>query len=211
MPNTRPKPLLLCVDDIGPALSLRKLMLQSNGFEVLTAHDAAEALMLFGCKAIEIVVADHLLGHEDGITLAGEFKRLRPGVPVVMLSGSEPESFTNLDAFIEKGEPIATVVAGLRGLLAQETLLLVGEHASEVSAFSGKLKAHLTLLTLEADSGISAAHLAKLYRPDYIFIDSRMADASSVFGVVSLVSPRSHISVLKSLALADAHGRELLQ
>ena len=45
--ENRQPPLLLCVDDENPALTLRKLVLEHNGFRVLVAGNTAQALEMF--------------------------------------------------------------------------------------------------------------------------------------------------------------------
>lgn len=115
--GNRKPPLLLCVDDEKPALSLRKLVLEHNGFCVLVAENSAQALELFRDHPVALVMADHLLGSESGLQLAAELKRLKPHIPVVLLSGMPPDSMDNIDCFISKGEEPRIVFSILRDLL----------------------------------------------------------------------------------------------
>ncbi|GAC1652876.1 MAG: hypothetical protein NVS9B15_13450 [Acidobacteriaceae bacterium] len=50
------KPILLCVDDEQPTLSLRKVVLEKRGYEVLTAVNSAEALSLFRTRMVSMVI-----------------------------------------------------------------------------------------------------------------------------------------------------------
>lgn len=52
---------ILCVEDEESALTLRKTILEQNGFFVLAAHTAAQALALFRANPIGLVIADHML------------------------------------------------------------------------------------------------------------------------------------------------------
>ncbi len=113
------KPLLLCVDDEKPALTIRKMVLEKNGFDVVTATNSVEALEVFRTHAISLVMADHLLGHESGLELAAALKRLNPFIPIVLLSGLPPDSMDNLDCFICKGEGPSHVISILRDLLSR--------------------------------------------------------------------------------------------
>jgi CheY-like chemotaxis protein len=54
-------PFILCIDDAEVALRVRKLLLASAGYNVLTASSGEEGLELFKHNPIELVIADHFL------------------------------------------------------------------------------------------------------------------------------------------------------
>ena len=81
-------------------------ILEGNGFAVIGAANAAEALEIFHHTPVTLVVSDHLLGGKTGAELAEEIKAIKPSVPIVLRSGCAPESLANIDAFILKGEPV---------------------------------------------------------------------------------------------------------
>ena len=110
-------PTILCVDDGQPALTLRKTILEQNGYAVLTAESCARALELFQAHSVNLVIADHMLKGENGADLAAQIKQLRPTIPIVMLSGAPPEKMHNLDCFIQKTEPVSHMLAMVRDLL----------------------------------------------------------------------------------------------
>src|SRR5438270_4537317 len=78
------KPLILCVDDSENQLWLRAQVLERNGYSVLTASTAANALEFLRDNAISLVISDHMLGEITGLQLAGEIKRIKPHIPVVL-------------------------------------------------------------------------------------------------------------------------------
>jgi DNA-binding response OmpR family regulator len=98
-------------------LTLRNAILEQEGYAVLTAETCAAALKLFRHNPVDLVIADHMLKGESGSDLAARIKRLKPDVPVVMLSGSPPETMNNVDCFIEKGEPTSHILAIVRDLM----------------------------------------------------------------------------------------------
>jgi DNA-binding response OmpR family regulator len=53
--------VILCVDDEVPALEIRCLILSIAGYEVLTAADGVDALELFRCIPVDLVIADYWL------------------------------------------------------------------------------------------------------------------------------------------------------
>ena len=97
---------VLCVDDEPSGLNLRQLILERKGYLVSTARTASEGLALFKGKDFDLVVTDHLLGRDTGTAMAKEMKRLRPFVPIIVLSGATdtPEGIEIADAFLSKAE-----------------------------------------------------------------------------------------------------------
>lgn len=114
MLNTSSKPripLILHVEDDKAQAEALKSILERSGFFVLQASSAEEALRLFQQQpSISLVLADHMLSGKTGTQLAAQIKAIKRTVPVVMHSGHSPVSMRNIDGFIDKGEPPATLV-----------------------------------------------------------------------------------------------------
>ena len=108
------KPLILCVDDSETQLWLRAQILEKNGYSVLTATTTAQALQLLRENCVSLVISDHMLGETTGTELAGEMKRIRPHVPIVLYSGAPPPTMGNVDCFINKDEPVREFLAIIR-------------------------------------------------------------------------------------------------
>ncbi|HZQ25001.1 MAG TPA: PAS domain S-box protein [Terriglobales bacterium] len=100
------KATILCVDDEPGALYFRKLILERQGYTVLTATSAEEGLTAFRKHHVDLVVTDHLLGRDTGTQMAAEIRRLNPGIPIVLLSGTSdiPEGMEHADVFLSKTE-----------------------------------------------------------------------------------------------------------
>ena len=98
--------LILAVDDESSGLYFRKLILEHAGHTVLSSTGVDEALTLFRSNPVDIVVTDHLLGRQTGNDMAGEMKRTKPNVPIILLSGtsSVPEPLIHADSFLSKTE-----------------------------------------------------------------------------------------------------------
>lgn len=87
------KCLILCVDDDATGLTVRRLLLSIAGYKVLTATSAKTALQLLGCNDVDLVITDHFPPDVTGAEIVSEVKRLKPRVPVLLLTGlSEPPS-----------------------------------------------------------------------------------------------------------------------
>ena len=113
----RGKPLILHVEDNDIQRDVLKIILEGNGFAVLQAETAEEALRMCREAPVSLILADHMLAGTTGADLAANIKAFRPTVPVVMHSGSPPTSMAHLDGFIQKGETVRSLVAFLHELI----------------------------------------------------------------------------------------------
>jgi two-component system, OmpR family, response regulator CpxR len=103
--SMRPKKTILCVDDNEQSLSVRKFMLETRGYRVLTAVSSKQALELFREGGIDLVLSDLVMPYMDGNELVRRMKELAPEVPAILISGSV-KAFDRADhanAFLPKG------------------------------------------------------------------------------------------------------------
>jgi len=111
---------VLCVDDEKIGLRVRKIMLESRGFHVLTASSGPDGLKLFEENHVDVVVLDYYMPDVNGGEVASEMRRRRPGVPIVFLSAYfslPPEAMQVADAFITKGDPPDTLIQKIQNLV----------------------------------------------------------------------------------------------
>jgi DNA-binding NtrC family response regulator len=94
------------VDDEQLQLQLRKMVFESAGFMVLQARSAATAMEAFESQNVDAVVMDYWLSGKNGTAVAEEMKRLRPRIPIVMLSGFSalPGEGVLVDAWLRKAD-----------------------------------------------------------------------------------------------------------
>jgi DNA-binding NtrC family response regulator len=97
---------VLCVEDEKVQLKLRKMLLESAGFDVLEAQSARSAMEIFRSSHVDAVVMDYWLSGQNGTALAEEMKGMRPRIPIVMLSGftSLPGEEAIVDTWMRKAE-----------------------------------------------------------------------------------------------------------
>lgn len=100
------RPLILCIDDAEVALRVRKLLLSSAGYEVLTAPSGEEGLELFRQNSVDMVIADHFLSDKSGTEIAAEMKAIKPEVPILIVSAASeaPKGMEFADGFLSKGD-----------------------------------------------------------------------------------------------------------
>jgi CheY-like chemotaxis protein len=119
MNSVRPK-TVLCVDDEKIGLRVRRIMLESRGYTVLTASSGLEGLKVFDENHVDLVVLDYFMPELNGGEVASEMRRRRPGVPIVFLSAYfslPPEALELADAFITKGDPPDVLIEKIHNLL----------------------------------------------------------------------------------------------
>jgi CheY-like chemotaxis protein len=80
---------ILYVDDEPGLGEVGRRRLEELGYQVVLAADGAEALRLFQeePEGFDLVVSDYLMPGMNGLELARWITGIRPGVPVVMLTG----------------------------------------------------------------------------------------------------------------------------
>jgi len=107
---------ILCVDDEEIPRMLRKLILQKQGYKVITAASGKEALALLDEGGINLVLSDQLMPGMSGTELTRFIKAGRPATPVILLSGVNeiPPDAMYADRFVSKvegPEPLFQAVA----------------------------------------------------------------------------------------------------
>jgi CheY-like chemotaxis protein len=101
----KPKRTILCVDDNELSLSIRKVMLETHGYRVITSTDATNALDIFKQGGIDLVLTDLVMPGMDGTELVAQVKSLSPQTPAILFSGKIRvyERETQADVFLPKG------------------------------------------------------------------------------------------------------------
>jgi PAS domain S-box-containing protein len=120
MPTLPNVPVVLCVDDDLTGLRFRQLIFEAKGYKVLLATSAQQGIEVFESNPVNLVVTDHLLGRATGTNMAASLKRLKPEVPIIVLSGSTdpPEGVQIADSFICKSEGPEALLKRVSELLA---------------------------------------------------------------------------------------------
>lgn len=111
---------ILIIDDEPSILILRKILLETAGYSVLTASSGKEGLHLFNLHPVDAVVVDYSMPEMDGGAVSNLIKQQKPRIPVIMLSaysGARADVHKVVDAFIEKGADPEDLLARLETLI----------------------------------------------------------------------------------------------
>jgi CheY-like chemotaxis protein len=120
---------ILCLDDEPVGLAIRATVLRYAGYDVFTASSPEEALQILADQQIDLVISDHLLRGTTGTQVAASMKRIRPDIPILILSGftEAPEGMEFADFFLSKLEPPPVLLATVDNLLTQRRSLLAAQ------------------------------------------------------------------------------------
>ena len=101
----RAKKTILCVDDNEQALSIRKVVLETPGYRVITCGSGRSALEAFEKGGVDLVLSDCTMPEMDGAELVERIKTRSPQTPAILFSGRVKvyEKETRADVFLSKG------------------------------------------------------------------------------------------------------------
>lgn len=118
------KPVILCVDDEEIPRTLRKLILQKQGYEVIAVASAREALEILAEQAIGLLLTDQIMPGMLGTELTKRVKAATPDMPVIIISGVNeiPVDAGYADRFISKVEGPEALFQGVAAVLDQYRL-----------------------------------------------------------------------------------------
>jgi len=102
----KPKRTILCIDDDERSLSIRKVLLQTRGYRVVTSTDPQHALQLVRDGGIDLVLTDLMMPKLSGAKLIDQIKAISPHTPALLFSGSVNccAEDTLADGWLPKGE-----------------------------------------------------------------------------------------------------------
>ena len=121
MSNYQGHKTILCIDDDDSMLGYQRALLERRGYKVLTAASARQGLHIAAVCAVAAVIVDYHMPEMNGHEVATEIKRLKPQVPIVMVSSDDDiakNALNVVDAFVSKNEahsrllPVITQICG---------------------------------------------------------------------------------------------------
>ncbi|HUO16859.1 MAG TPA: response regulator [Verrucomicrobiae bacterium] len=98
---------VLCVENRPEYLEVLESILEDAGYDVISATNGSEALILFRELGIDGVLLEYDLPDINGSTLRSEMKRMKPDVPVLLFAGvgtHTPFLLRFFDSYIRNSE-----------------------------------------------------------------------------------------------------------
>ena len=173
---------VLCVDDEANILSALKRVLRSAGYCVVTAGDAAQALVRLEEMPIDIVISDMRMPGMDGAALLEQVQQRWPAIPRLLLTGHADMG--------------ATVAAINRGKIFRylhkpwddhELKAALGEAVDRIAL--EREKARLEALTREQNEQLRVLNQDLEQR-----VDTRTAELKAAFSAVLRDLPSTHFT-----------------
>jgi two-component system, response regulator, stage 0 sporulation protein F len=113
---------ILVVDDEDPIRQLIEFELKDDGYEVLTAANAQDALKLVQTEPLDLVILDIRMPGMDGLEALPRILGLKEGLKVILNTAYSQyqESFMSwaADAYIIKSADLTELKAKVKELLA---------------------------------------------------------------------------------------------
>src|ERR1700751_2889187 len=119
----KPKRTILCVDDNEQSLSIRKVLLETRGYRVISCLNGEDALSRFKRGGVALVLTDLIMPGLDGAKLIEAIKSISPRTPAILLSGKVPiyDRDTQAYVFLPKGMHVpAELLERIRMLLVRK-------------------------------------------------------------------------------------------
>lgn len=145
---------VLCVDDEPFSLGRRQAILEYKGCVVSTARSVAEAMGIFQSRDFDVVITNRLVDQQTGTVMSKEMKRLKPYVPIIVLS-SYPVSKKEIgtaDAFMSKSELPESLLAKVEELVFRSRIMGAGDALPQKERSRYTRKAQLLAGIVESSS-----------------------------------------------------------
>jgi DNA-binding response OmpR family regulator len=123
-------PIILLVEDNEVALRATTQILEKGGYTVIKAMDGREGLEKLYKENVDIVVADILLPHYNGLEMLGKIRNghFKRDIGVILITALAEESAKisafNLgaDDFLQKPFSVAELISRVESLLAKKAV-----------------------------------------------------------------------------------------
>jgi CheY-like chemotaxis protein len=148
MTTTADKKRILWVDDEIDSLKPHILFLENKGYEVVGAMSGDDALVAVRQQLFDLVLLDEMMPGMDGLTTLEEIKRIRPHLPVVMVTKSEEESLMEeaigqkIDDYLVKPVVPTQILSVIKRLLDSRKIIessSMRRYISEINKFGQRL------------------------------------------------------------------------
>ena len=117
-------PNVLCIDDNAEALKIRKRMLETEGYSVLSVNNGPVGLKLLAENSVDVVVLDYMMPEMDGLAVAMAIREHDGQVPILLLTGypKVPKELLEIvNGCVRKGQAAGVLLGELERLGVRAT------------------------------------------------------------------------------------------
>jgi|SRR5689334_23431215 DNA-binding response OmpR family regulator len=113
------RPRILSIDDNKMLNLMRQKVLNISGFDCDLAYTAEQALAMVITSQYDAILLDYYLPGTTGLSVAQTIKTIRPGPPVILVTGEELLERSNaIHSYIVKGEGPEALLDKLRAVIS---------------------------------------------------------------------------------------------
>lgn len=114
------RPRILSIDDNKMLNLMRQKVLGVSGFDCDLAYTAEQALAMVITSHYDAILLDYYLPGATGLSVAQTIKTIRPGPPVILVTGEELlERSQAIHSYIVKGEGPEVLLDKLKAAISQ--------------------------------------------------------------------------------------------
>jgi DNA-binding response OmpR family regulator len=176
------KPRILVVDDDKASRDSLGMVLQFNGFDVVTAADVNEALRHIGSQAFDVLLTDlHMPAPGDGLTVASAMRHSHPKAATFIFSGY-PEMSAAISAVLLQTDQVllkpmapGPLVETIRKRLKEGVIapvkdvesvatILERESAATIEDWCKHADVYANLVSIHLERSERCAHLPAVFR-----------------------------------------------
>lgn len=144
---------ILVVEDDAGTRKLLCALLKSDGYNVLSAQDGAEALEVLDKNHVDLLVIDVMMPRMDGYTLTEQLRGGGSTLPMLMLSAKDGAAdirhgfVVGIDDYMKKPFDVEELLLRIRALLRRAKI------ATEKKIVAGSVTLDYDSLTVTTDKG----------------------------------------------------------
>lgn len=144
---------ILVVEDDAGTRKLLCTLLKSDGYNVLSAQDGAEALEVLDKNHVDLLVIDVMMPRMDGYTLTEQLRGGGSTLPMLMLSAKDGAAdvrhgfVVGIDDYMKKPFDVEELLLRIRALLRRAKI------ATEKKIVAGSVTLDYDSLTVTTDKG----------------------------------------------------------
>jgi signal transduction histidine kinase/DNA-binding response OmpR family regulator len=229
---------VLLVEDSEPAIIQLKDILEESGYNILVAHDGAEALGIIAQTIPDAMVLDLMMPGVDGFEVLGTLRGAEQTahIPVLILTAKhitkEELKFltrNNIHQLIQKGdvnrlELLSAVISmveprtpeplqpkrEIQPIAGNPVVLVVEDNPDNMITVKALLDGNYTIL--EATNGNEAVKMAVMHKPDLILMDIALPEMDGIeaYKAIRGNALLQHTAIIALTASAMTSDREAI-
>lgn len=119
------RPVLLLVEDERALRKVMEMVLEGEGYEVLSAENGREGLETLANTCPDLIITDFMMPEMDGAQMIREIKnnKVLAEVPILLMSAAFPPDLPEkdiADQFLEKGGELSSLLNTISSMLSAE-------------------------------------------------------------------------------------------